>query len=63
VIAGSGLVEQQPRRPAVVRDEHVDVAVIVDVAERGAAADLRELQRGASLAGHVAKPAAADVPE
>ena len=34
------LVEQQPHRTAVVGDDDVDVAVVVEVAERGAAADL-----------------------
>ena len=39
--AGCRLVEQQPHGPAVVRDDDVGVAVVVDVAERRAAADLR----------------------
>ena len=40
----SALIEQQPHRSAVVGDDDVGVAVVVDVAERGTAADLRPCQ-------------------
>ena len=48
VRAAADVVDQQTRRAVVVADHHVDVAVVVDIAERRAAADLRELERGAA---------------
>ena len=47
VMAVADLVDEQARRPVVVADEHVHVAVVVDVAKRRAAADLRQRERGA----------------
>src|SRR5438045_7805445 len=41
VVPGDSLVEQQPHRTVVVGDDDVHVAVVVDIAECGAAADLR----------------------
>jgi hypothetical protein len=52
---GIGLGEQQTDRSSVVGHEHVDVAVVVDVAEGGAAPDRQLLQGGAGLTGHVLK--------
>ena len=40
VIAAADLVDEQFGAPVVVADEHVDVAVVVQVAERRAAAGL-----------------------
>ena len=50
VVAAADVVDQQPRRAVVVADQHVDVAVVVDVAERRAAADLRQLEHRAGRA-------------
>ena len=41
------LIEEQPHRPVVVGHHDVDVAVVVDVAERSAAADLGASERRA----------------
>ena len=57
------LVDQQAHRPGAVGDEHVGVAVVVDVAERGAAAHLRQRERGAGPLRHVLEPRAAAVTE
>ena len=46
----AALIQQQPDGPVVVRDEDVDVAVVVDVAERRAAADVRAANAGPPLA-------------
>src|SRR5262249_59810027 len=55
--AADRFIEQHPHRPVVVRDNDVDVAVVVDVAKRRAAANLRSLQRRAALRGHVPEAA------
>ena len=61
--ASRRLVDEQPRRPVDVADDDVDVAVVVDVAERGAAADLGEGEGGARLARDVLEPAVAEIAE
>src|ERR671910_97793 len=48
--ASRRLVDEEPRRPVDVADDDVDIAVVVDVAERRAAADLGEGEGGASPA-------------
>ena len=40
VVSAADVIDQQPDRSAVIRHHDVGVAVVVDVAERGAAADL-----------------------
>ena len=50
VIALDPLIQQQPCGPAVVRDDDVDVAVVVDVAEGRPAADFRFRQRRPGIA-------------
>ena len=57
------MVDQQPRRPGVVAHQHVDVAVVVDVPERGAAPRLRRFERRAGLLRHVREAAVAEVAE
>src|SRR5439155_9686521 len=42
---GSGLIQQKSHGAVVVRDDDVNVTVVVDVAERCAAADLRARER------------------
>src|SRR5262249_60951548 len=55
VILIADLVEQEPDRPAVIGENDVDVAVVVDVAERGAAADLRTREGRTGLAADLFK--------
>ena len=57
------LVDQQPGRTVVVRHQHVDVAVVVDVAERRPAADLGQGERGAGPAGEVLEAPSPEVAE
>ena len=45
VVRRRGAVHQQAHRPAVVRDDDVDVAVVVDIAEGGGAADIGASER------------------
>ena len=47
VVGAADVIDQQPDRSVVVRHHDVSVAVVVDVAERGAAADLGRLQDSA----------------
>ena len=53
VRAAADVVDEQPRRTIVVAHHDVHVAVVVDVAERRAAADLRELKHRAGPRGGV----------
>ena len=51
--AASDVVDQQPDRPAVATDEHVGIAIVVQVCERGAAAHRRAFERSARPLGDV----------
>src|SRR5437879_24288 len=59
----SDVVDEQPNRSAVVADDDVGVAVVVDVAKRRAAADVGQRERRARLTGDVLEAAVAGVAE
>src|SRR6185369_4791718 len=61
--AAGRVVAQERRTIVVVHDEHVDVAVVVVVAERRAPAGLRFEQRSANVTRDVAEASAAKIPE
>ena len=47
----AGGVDEKPRRSARVADDDVGVAVVVDIAERGAPADFRDLENRRACGG------------
>ena len=49
ILAGR-IIDQQPQRTVVVGDEDVEVAVVVDVADGHAAADVGDLEHRAGAA-------------
>ena len=55
VVARSGFIEEQPRGTVVVGHDDIDVAVVVDVSECGAAAHLDEFEPRTRDVGHFAK--------
>src|SRR5262245_52488252 len=57
------VVDEQPRRPAVVGDEHVRVAVVVDIAKTGAAAHFGLLKHRSGPIGDVFEAAITEVAE
>ena len=59
----SYVVDEQTERPGSVGDEHVDVAVVIDVAERRAAAHLGQREYRSGPVGHILEPAVAPVAE
>ena len=63
VFARADVVDQQSRPSGSVAHQHVDVAVVVDVAEGGAAADFRQLECRAGAIGDVLEPAVAEIAE
>ena len=63
VLAAADVVDQQPDRSAVVRHHDIGVAVVVDIAERGAATDLGMLQDRAGLSGDVLESPVAEIAE
>ena len=63
VVAAADVVDQQPGLAVVVGHQDVHVAVVVDVAERRAAADLRQLKRGAAARGDVLESPVAQIAE
>ena len=56
VVAGGGVVAEDRRGAVLVVDDDVDVAVVVEVAERRASADV-PLEIGAGVAGGEPEPA------
>src|SRR4029453_12239541 len=56
-VASVDLVDEESSSPGRVRNEHVRIAVVIDVAEGSAPPDLGELERGARAYGHVLEPA------
>ncbi len=46
MVSISDLIQKQPRRPVVVSDDDVSIAVVVDITESGAATDFEQLERG-----------------
>ena len=63
MIARRALVQQQPHGAAVGRDDDVDVAVVVDVAERGASADLGALEGRPAVAARIDEAPVAGIVE
>src|SRR5206468_3652856 len=61
VIPTARLIQKQSHRPVVVRDHDVDSAVVVDVAERGAASDFGAGERGSCGRAHLLEPAGTGV--
>jgi hypothetical protein len=61
VRAAADVVEEQPRRAIVVAHHHIRVAIVIDIAERRAAADFRELEHGARPRGGVLELPAAKI--
>ena len=61
MVAVSEVIDQKPDRTAVVRDDDVCVAVVIDVAERSTAADFGQREHPARLAGDVLEAAVAEV--
>ena len=50
------IINEKARHPVVVVDEHVDVAVVVDVAERSAPSDIRQREHRSSFIGDRLEP-------
>src|SRR5262245_66528527 len=61
--AVADVIEQEPRRSVVVADQDVRVTVVVDIAERGPAAHVGQLEYGAGAFRDVLEPAFAGVAE
>src|SRR5918996_3358171 len=59
----SDVVDQEPQRTAGMADDDVDVAVVIDIAERRTATDLRDLECRARSRADVLETAAAGVAE
>ena len=59
----SDSIVEQARRARIVGDEHVGVAVVVDVAESGPATDFRNLENLTGLTGYIYEDAVAGVSE
>src|SRR5207245_1610712 len=56
-------VHQQANRSVDVADDHVDVAVVVDVAESRSATDVEHLEHGARVPGDVLESSVTEIPE
>ena len=63
VAAAGHVVPQQRRRLVHVDDEHVDVAIVVEIAERATPAGVRRGHAGAGLLDQLLEPAVAEVAE
>ena len=61
MIAVADVVHEQPQSSRVVAHDHVDVAVVVDVAERRTATRFRQHERGTGLVGDVLEAAVAEI--
>ena len=61
MILVAGHVEQEPRRSRIVADDDVLVSVVVDVAERGAAANLGDLERRAASGADILEAAIGEI--
>ena len=57
------LIDEQLHSPAIVPHEHVGVSIVVDVAERSAAAYHRLSEHGSRSIGHLLEPIASKVPK
>ena len=63
VVPAPDRVHQQANRSVDIADDHVDVAVVVDVAERRSATDVEQLEHGARVPGDVLESSVAQIPE
>jgi hypothetical protein len=63
MVRAGRLVDQQPDRTVVIRDDDVRIAIVVDVAEGRAAPDFRQPKDSAAAIGDVLEPAVAEIPE
>src|SRR5260221_247277 len=63
VLALADVVEQQAKRTARVGDDDVDIAVVVDVAERRTATHVGDAERGTGPVRDLLETSAAQIPE
>jgi hypothetical protein len=59
VAAAAGLVQQHSRRPAVIEDNQIDVAIVVEVSRGGATRHIQRHECRARGGRHIDEPAPA----